>query len=89
MPESILSWLVAGLIMVAGICYTINSVTWLIGAWDKTTALQKLRVDLMAFFPGKFRNEPQLRRFRFRLATANVCLVLATGVFVLSYVMNE
>jgi hypothetical protein len=75
--------------LVAIVSYSINTITWLIGAWDKSTLLEKvIRLDLSMFFAGQHRNEKQLRWFRVRLLTGNICLLLAILTFFLHYIVQ-
>lgn len=88
MSELPFLWISLALFLVGFACYSFNSVTWLVGSRGKATAWEKLRVDLMAFFPGKYRNEKQLRWFRTRLVVGNSCMLLAMLLFVLHYIAS-
>ena len=89
LPDSPAFSIALGFFLVAIVSYSINTITWLIGAWDKSTLLEKvIRLDLSMFFAGRYRNEKQLRWFRVRLLTGNVCLVLAVASFFLHYVIS-
>ncbi len=89
MPELPASWISLVFLLAALVSYSINSITWLIGSWSKSTTWEKLRADLTMFFPGRYRNPQQLRWFRFRLIFGNACLGIAILAFFLSYVIAE
>lgn len=83
-------WISLTFFLAALVCYCINSITWLISAWDRTTLLQKvLRLDLRAFFPGRYRDQEQLRWFRIRLNVGNSCLAIAILAFFLNFIFPE
>ena len=83
-------WIALIFFATAILSYSLNSITWLIIAWNKTTPLERVvRLDLQMFFAGRHRDERQLRWFRIRLITGNTCLLLAMVSFLLHYLIQE